>query len=183
MLAIEYMVTGRRRGIEKLILSGALASIPQAVAGMRRLLDALPDGAGAKVRALEAEGKQESPEYQQFVGLFYDQHLYRGEPKAPEFGETVGNLVKSPAYRIMNGPNEFTIVGNIKDWERRADLGRIKVPTLITTGEFDEITLDCAEDIRKGIKGSKLEVMPGCSHLTMLEQPEAFNSILRRFMA
>ena len=83
----------------------------------------------------------------------------------------------------MNGPNEFTIVGTIKDWERRADLGKITTPTLLTTGEFDEITIDCQDTLHTGIAGSQLEVMPGCSHLTMLEQPTAYNAIVRKFIA
>lgn len=150
---------------------------------MRRLLDALPNDAGRKLKDLEAAGKQDSSEYQQVVTLFYDRHLCRLNPKPPEFEATAANVSKSPAYRIMNGPNEFTIVGNIKDWERRKDLGRIKLPTLITTGEFDEVTLDCAEAIRKGIKGSRITVMPGCSHMTMLEKPDEYNAIIRRFIA
>jgi proline iminopeptidase len=183
MLAIEYLVTGHGKGVEKLILGGALASIPQAVAGMRRLLDALPNGGGKKLRELEAAGKLDSPEYQALVTLFYDRHLCRLDPKPPEFEATIANISKSPAYRIMNGPNEFTIVGNIRNWERRRDLGTIKLPTLITTGEFDEVTLDCHETLHKGIKGSQLAVMQGCSHLTMLEQPDEYNAIVRRFLA
>ena len=182
MLAIEYMVTGHGAGVEKLILSGALASVPQAVAGMQRLLAALPNGAGKKLEELEAAGKQDTPEYQTLVALFYERHLYRGKP-TPEFDATIANLSKSPAYRVMNGPNEFTIKGNIKDWERRPDLGKITLPTLITTGEFDEVTLDCAEAIHNGIAGSELVVMPGCSHLTMLEQPDEYNAIVRKFIA
>src|SRR6185295_15675903 len=108
MLAIEYMLTGKNAGVEKLILSGALASVPQAVAGMQRLLDALPNGAGKRLKDLEAAGKQNSPEYQSLVTLFYERHLYRGKP-TPEFDATIANLSKSPAYRVMNGPNEFTI--------------------------------------------------------------------------
>ncbi|HAB18709.1 MAG TPA: peptidase, partial [Verrucomicrobiales bacterium] len=152
-------------------------------AGMRRLLDALPNGAGVRLKELEAAGKQDSPEYQSLVTAFYDLHLCRVKPAPPEFEAAIVNLSKSPAYRIMNGPNEFTIVGNIKDWERRADLGMIKLPTLITTGEFDEVTLDCAETIHKGIGGSRLKVLRDCSHLTMLEQPERYNDIVRRFIA
>ncbi len=183
MLAMEYMITGHGKGVEKLVLSGALASVPQAVAGMQRLIDALPDGKGARLRAMEAAGQQSSPEYQALVQLFYDRHLFRGRPLPPEMEATERNLAKSPAYRIMNGPNEFTITGTIKDWERRPDLGRIDVPTLLTTGEFDEVTLDCHQSIKAGIKGSELVVMSGCSHLTMLEQPAAYNAIMRRFIA
>jgi proline iminopeptidase len=83
----------------------------------------------------------------------------------------------------MNGPNEFTIVGVIKDWDRRKNLGSIQVPTLITTGQYDEVTLDCHETIREGIKGSKLEVFKDCSHMTMDEQPAQYVTSLRRFLA
>lgn len=182
MLAIEYMVTGHGQGVEKLVLAGALASIPQASVGINRLVDNLPNGVGKKIRALEAAGKQNTPEYEQLVGVFYDTHVCRLKTKPPEFNATIANLTKSPAYRIMNGPNEFTIVGTIKDWERRADLGKIKTPTLLTTGEFDEVTIECQETLHTGIAGSRLEVMPACSHLTMLEQPEAYNAIIRRFI-
>jgi hypothetical protein len=43
-------------------------------------------------------------------------------------------LSKSIAYGVMNGPNDFTITSVIKDCERRPDLGRITLPTLITRG-------------------------------------------------
>ena len=50
--------------------------------------------------------------------------------KAPDAQVSFDALAKSIAYRVMNGPNEFTIVGVIKDWDRRKDLGKIHKPTL-----------------------------------------------------
>jgi proline iminopeptidase len=182
MLAIEYMCQGRGRGVEKLVLAGALASTPQAVAGMRRLINRLPDGKGRRLHELEAAGQEASPEYQQIVQLFYATHLCRADPPPPEFLQSVDILGKSIAYRVMNGPNEFTITGVIKDWDRRKDLGRIKVSTYITTGEFDEITLDCHQTIRDGIRGSRLEVFKDCSHMTMDEKPAEYVAAVRRFI-
>jgi proline iminopeptidase len=182
MLAIEYLVSGRGRGVEKLILSGALASVPQASAGLQRLVDQLPDGTGARLHQLEDENRTAEPEYERLVELFYHLHLCRLDPWPADFLKTIAIISKSPAYRVMNGPNEFTITGNIKDWDRRRDLGAIKLPTLITTGEFDEVTLDCHQTIRDGIAGSQLVVMKDCSHLTMLEKPAAYNDIVRRFI-
>jgi proline iminopeptidase len=182
MLAIEYLVSGRGRGVEKLILSGALSSVPQASAGLQRLVDGLPDGAGARLHQLEAENRTAEPEYERLVELFYHLHLCRLDPWPADFMKTIEIISKSPAYRVMNGPNEFTITGNIKDWDRSKDLGAIKLPTLITTGEFDEVTLDCHQTIRDGIAGSQLVVMKDCSHLTMLEKPVEYNAIVRTFL-
>lgn len=182
MLAIEYMVTTGGPGVQKLVLSGALASTPQAVAGMNRLLDALPDGAGARIRALDAAGKGATAEYQELVQLFYDRHLCRRKPPPAEYIRTGENLAKSPAYKWMNGPNEFTITGVIKDWERRRDLRRIKVPTFITTGQYDEVTLDCHQTIQEEIRGSDLTIFGDCSHLTMLEKPAEYARAVREFI-
>ncbi len=183
MLAIEYLCQGRGAGVEKLILGGALASVPQTMAGQQRLIDALPNGAGRRLHALEAAGKTDTPEYQKLVQLFYDRHVCRRKPYPAYAQRSFDILGKSIAYRVMNGPNEFTITGVIKDWDRRKDLGAIRIPTLITTGEFDEVTLDCHETIRDGIRGSKLVVMPGCSHLNMVEKPAAYVGILRGWLA
>jgi len=183
MLAIEYLCQGRGRGVEKLILGGALASVPQANAGQMRLIAQMPDGAGVRLHALEAAHKEDSEEYGKLVDLFYKLHVCRADPPPAEFLQSVDIIGKSIAYRVMNGPNEFTIVGVIKDWDRRKDLGKIRLPTLITTGEYDEVTLDCHETIRRGIKGSTLEVFKDCSHMTMCEQPAKYVASLRRFLA
>ncbi|PIB93519.1 proline iminopeptidase-family hydrolase [Caulobacter sp. FWC2] len=182
LLAVEYLCQGRGRGVDRLILSGAMASIPQAIAGFERLFATMPDGWCDKIHALENAGKTGTPEYAALVQKFYDTFVLR-VPPSPEVLATLESLGKSPAYRVLNGPNEFTIVGKIKDWDRRKDLKAITQKTLITTGEFDEVTLDCHETLRDGIAGkARLAVMTGCSHLTMNEKPAQYNALLRGFM-
>jgi proline iminopeptidase len=183
MLAIEYMCQGRGKGVEKLILGGALASVPQANAGQMRLIAQMPNGGGAKLHALEKAHKESSKEYEALTQEFYDLHVLRVKPPPPDAAASLDIVSKSIAYRVMNGPNEFTIVGVIKDWDRRKDLGKIKVPTLITTGQYDEVTLDCHETIHRGIKGSKLVVLKGCSHLNMDEKPAEYVAVVRKFLA
>ena len=182
LLAIEYLCQGRGKGVEKLILGGALASVPQVIAGIQRRIDSLPDGFGTRIRALEQAAKTDTPEYAALAQRFYDAFVLR-TPPTPDALASFDALSKSIAYRVLNGPNEFTIVGKIKDWDRRADLTAITQPLLLTPGAFDESTLDCHETIRDGVSGrTRLVVMPGCSHLTMCEQPEAYNAIVRSFL-
>jgi proline iminopeptidase len=83
----------------------------------------------------------------------------------------------------MNGPNEFTITGNFKHWDRRKDLGTITVPTLLLTGQYDEVSLACHETIHHAVRGSKLEVLPNCSHLAMQEALAEYVRRMRTFLA
>ncbi len=182
MLAIEYLCQGRGRGVDKLILGGALASVPQANAGQMRLIDAMPNGYAAKLHGLEKAHKDTTPEYQKLVDQFYAAHVMR-VPPTPDAQVSFDAVAKSIAYRVMNGPNEFTIVGVIKDWDRRKDLPKIKNPTLIVTGTYDEVTLDCHETLHQAIKGSKLVVLPGCSHMAMVEKPALYVETVRKFLA
>jgi proline iminopeptidase len=181
-LAMEYFITRGAPGVERVVLGGAYASSAQFAAGTKRLLDAMPNRAGERVRALEAAGAFQSNEYQSIMQAFYERHLCRVMPWPPDLMASIEIMSKSPAYAIMWGPSEFTLIGNLKDWERRADLGAIRVPTLITTGQYDEATLDCAQAIMEGIPGSQLLVFEGCSHTTMNEKPLEYVRAVRAFI-
>jgi proline iminopeptidase len=182
ILAIEYLVTGHGSGVEKLILAGAIPSVPMFVAGMERLLHALPDRVGERILALQEKGETDTSEFQDLLNRFFARHVIR-TPPTPEFERSVASLTASPAYAIMNGPNEITVTGTIREWDRRANLGVIGVPTMLTTGEYDEVTIDCHEAVRDAIPGAALYVLPDCSHLTMLESPDGYNALLRSFLA
>jgi hypothetical protein len=49
------------------------------------------------------------------------------------------------------------------------------VPALITTGQYDEITLDCHQTIMEAVAGSQLLIFEGCSHCTMNEKRSALS--------
>jgi pimeloyl-ACP methyl ester carboxylesterase len=61
-------------------------------------------------------------------------------------------------YGIMNGPNEFTITGTIKDWDITDEIHRITIPTLITVGRYDEVTKNVAMAIKKELTNSRLSL-------------------------
>ncbi len=62
-------------------------------------------------------------------------------------------------------------------------LASIHVPTLILVGEQDTITPPAlSEQMYQAIKGSEYIAIPGAGHLSNLEQPEAFNAALARFL-
>lgn len=93
--------------------------------------------------------------------------------------EMDGNQV----YLTMNGPNEFTLVGNLKDWDRSADLARITPPTLINCGRYDEITPACSEQILGGIPDGRLVVFEESAHVAHLEETTLHTATVEEFLS
>jgi proline-specific peptidase len=82
----------------------------------------------------------------------------------------------------MNGPNEFIVIGNLRDWDRTGRLGEISVPTLITVGRYDELTTVCAETLRRGILGSRTVIFEESAHLAHLEEPDKYRKVVADFL-
>ena len=62
-------------------------------------------------------------------------------------------------------------------------LQAIHVPTLIVVGEEDTLTPPAfSAEMHRAIHGSELVTIPKAGHMSNLEQPEAFNNALARFL-
>lgn len=172
-LAIEYLL-GKPAGVVSVVLASTSASLPEVIAEIQRLKTQLPHEVREVMDRHEATGDYVNPEYQAAVMEFYRLYLCRLDPWPDCLMRSVVNLDGNQVYLTMNGPNEFTIVGTLKDWERRDRLHEISVPTLVTVGGHDEVPLPCAQTIHNGIRGSKLAVFDLSSHMAMLEETDAY---------
>lgn len=180
-LAIEYMLT-KPSGVVSLVLASTSASTKQFVDEASRLKRALPPEVLETMERCEAACDFGAPEYEAAVMMFYQRHLCR-LPEWPDFVmRTVDNLEGNAVYETMNGPNEFTVIGNLKDWDRTDRLGEISVPTLITVGRYDELTPACSETLRQGIQGSKMVVFEESSHLAHVEETERYLQVVGDFL-
>lgn len=66
--------------------------------------------------------------------------------------------------------------------DTRAALGRIEVPVLLVYGADDRLVpASNAEPLQQGIPHAELHVLADAGHTCNLEQPEAFNDLLRDF--
>jgi len=62
-------------------------------------------------------------------------------------------------------------------------LAEIDCPTLVVVGQEDTLTPpSLAEELRRAIRGSRLEIIPAAGHMSPVEQPASFNSVLRTFL-
>ena len=88
---------------------------------------------------------------------------------------------------MIVGNSSETVAGALMAIMSRPDatpvLPTIHCPTLIVVGDQDAITPPAlSEDLRRGIPGSTLVVIPDAGHMSNLEQPAAFNAALASFL-
>ncbi len=56
------------------------------------------------------------------------------------------------------------------------------MPTLVLCGERDRINLKLSRRLAEGLPDARFEVVPGAGHVANLDNPEAFNTLLREFL-
>jgi pimeloyl-ACP methyl ester carboxylesterase len=102
-------------------------------------------------------------------------HVARNELTAlmAEMARSVGALGQRNQQRAMLGRPDS-----------RADLARVRVPTLVLCGEQDPVTpvADHAA-IAAAITGARFERVADCGHLSTIEQPDAVSRILVDWLA
>jgi 3-oxoadipate enol-lactonase len=71
----------------------------------------------------------------------------------------------------------------LRDADLRPLVGQIGAPTLVIGGSLDEATPPAqAEELHAAIPQSELAILAGAGHLANVEQPLAFNTLLRQFL-
>jgi proline-specific peptidase len=181
-LSIEYMTRGAT-GIERLVLASTSASIPEFMAGARGLIEQLPEPHRSVLIELGDRGEYDHPDYLAAVEVFYHRHLCRMEPWPDALVQSGEQMDGNQVYLTMNGPTEFDVIGLLREWDRTADLGRIRVPTLVTCGRYDEITPSCSETITRRIPDARMHVFEESAHCAHLEEADDYARIVEAFLS
>jgi proline-specific peptidase len=90
-------------------------------------------------------------------------------------------MANPEVYNTMWGPSEFHATGTLKEWDIRDRFGEIDLPTLVTSGRYDEATPLVAETVHRGIPGSEWVIFEHSSHVAHLEEDE-YRRVLNDFM-
>lgn len=180
MLAIAYALK-YQRNIRSLTSVGGLHNVPLTVREMQRMKHQLPDEVQEVLKKYEAAGDYENPEYTKAEMVFYKKHVCRLKEWPPEVTYSLDHASK-PVYGTMNGPNEFTIIGNIRYWDVTSQLHKIRVPTLVLTGKYDEVSPLVGRDMHRHIRNSEFTIFPNSSHLSFWEERGAFMKRVLRFL-
>lgn len=179
--AIKYS-----RNLGSLMPSSGTSSVPVCIEEFLRLRSELPKKVLETLEKYEAVEDYSNLNYLSALQIVYEKHLCRLHPWPPQVRPLVerrlGGRGVGPVYKLMWGENEFFPTGNLRYWDVTGQLGRIKCPTLITCGEFDEVTPRNSELLHEGIKGSEMVVFKGCSHTARIEDPKTFFRVHTDFL-
>jgi len=172
-----------QKNLKGLIASSGLSSVKTYLANVNRLRSQLPQSVQDALKRSEDRNDTTSPEYLKAVGEFNRRHLLRLDQWPEEATTTTNYLNARKPYVAIQGPNEFTVTGTMKDFEITDRLPAITVPTLITCGRYDEAGPEVQGPIHEKIRGSELVVFDKSSHMLMWEeQADEYLDTIERFV-
>lgn len=181
LLALAYAIK-YQANLKSLVTVGGLPDVPFAAAEMNRLIDGLDPADAQAIHLHESKGELTHPDYVRATDRFYRTYLCRLPEWPAELVRSLELSIQRPVYPYMNGPNEFTITGTIRNINITPDLRRIRVPTLVLGGRYDEVTPAVARQIHDGIPGSRQVTFEKSSHTPFWEERETFMSVLAAFL-
>jgi L-proline amide hydrolase len=183
MLAMQYAI-GQPAGLESLIIASSPASIQLWMDAADQLRRELPPQVQQILAAHEKAGTTDSAEYLEAMMVFYRRHVCRLEKWPACVVRAFDKLTANPeVYHTMWGPSEFHVTGSLKGWDVTPQLNQIRVPTLITSGRYDEAADSVVRPVHQGIAGSKRIVFEQSSHMSHVEEAELFVNELIAFLS
>jgi L-proline amide hydrolase len=183
MLGAEYG-TRRPEGLKSLTIANSPASMALWTSEAMRERAEMPPEIQDALNRHEAAGTYADPEYQKATMWVYERHVCRVVPFPPEVTATFDQVARNPTvYNVMNGPNEFFVIGTLKHWDIIPDLPKINVPTLVISGRHDEATPACVRPYHDGIKGSEWVIFENSSHMPHVEETALCMATVGAFMA
>ncbi|MBI4499582.1 MAG: proline iminopeptidase-family hydrolase [Gemmatimonadetes bacterium] len=179
ILGLEYYRAHPDR-VTSLTFGSAVFDAKAYVSRARQLLTTLPDSVQRAIKKADATGKFDSPEYQNAINQFYALYVFRNP--VPADLDSLFATANEGIYNYMQGPSEFTIVGTLKDYDVKSFLPQIKVPTLLTVGEFDEVGPELIKRFAGKVPGARYVVFSGAAHMTPWDARDENVRVVREFL-
>jgi proline iminopeptidase len=176
ILGIEYALK-YQDNLKGLIISNMVPSIPDYnVYANTVLAERLGEEVVTEVRALEAAGDYTSDRYMELlIPHHYEKHVLRRPAEEwPEPVDRSFSRFNQDIYVRMQGPSEFGASGVLLEWDRKADLSKITVPTLSIGAEWDTMDPEQMEWMAGQVQNGTYLHCPGGSHMAMWDAQDSY---------
>jgi len=165
MLLQMYLIEKKPEGIRSAVLSSTLPASWLWGREQHRMIRYMAEEDQKAIREAEETGDYTGEAYLAANDHFMERHCASGP--TPESPECLRREKRSghEAYVTAWGPNEYTPLGTLKDFDYIDRLGEIEVPCLIVSGTDDLCTPLIAKTMADGIRGARWELFEGCRHM------------------
>ena len=176
ILATEYALKYQQH-LKGLIISNMMSSCPDYDRYANEVLaKQLPPAVLDTLQRLEAKGDFANPKYMELLlPHFYNKHICRLPLDAwPDPMQRGLDHINPTIYVTMQGPSEFGISGKLEKWDRKADLPKIKVPTLTIGGTHDTMDPEHMKWMATQFPKGRFLLCPNGSHMSMWDDQEQY---------
>lgn len=137
-----------------------------------------------EIKTLEANNEFDNPRYMELlVPNYYVKHVLRMDPELwPEPVNRAFADLNFMIYNLMQGPSEFGIAGRLAQWDRKADLPKLNVPTLTIGAQHDTMDPDHMKWMASQVQNGRYLHCPDGSHMAMWDDQKTYMEGLIRFM-
>jgi proline iminopeptidase len=133
----------------------------------------------AFMKKCEAENNYDNQHYQDLIAALNRGYVDRKQPPAISH---LTSTIATDVYNYFQGDNEFVVTGKLKGWDRRQDIHKITVPTLLTFGEHETMPLAAAKRMAQAIPHARLVTTPNGGHHHMIDNAPVYFEHLKQFL-
>ncbi len=138
----------------------------------------------AEIQAYEAAEDYENPRYMELLmEHHYVYHILR--MPADEWPNPVlrgFDHLNPDIYIPIQGPSELGARGKLLEWDRTADLAKIKVPTLVMGARYDTMDPEHLEWMAGAVVNGRYHHCPEGSHLALYDDQQRYFDGLIQFI-
>lgn len=182
MLLIGYLIDHKPEGVVSAILSSTLSNSQLWGHEQHRLIRLMSAEDQQAIARAEQTGNYDSEGYAQANARFMELHcagaVTEDSPECLRRKKQSGE----ESYIVAWGPNEYTPMGNLRDFDYTDRLHELQCPCLITSGTNDLCTPLVAKTMFDRIPNARWELFDGTRHMSFVEQNDKYSALLAEWM-
>lgn len=182
MLLLTYICGYEHSGVKSGILSSTLPASWLWGIEQARMIKELPEEYQEAIKTATETGDYSSDIYQRAEEEYMLRHAAgKPDPDGPECLLRKKRTGRE-SYVVGWGPNEYTPMGTLKDYDVVDKLKDIKEPCLVINGGNDLCTPYIAKVMYDNIPNSRWELFRECRHMCFVEDNDHYVEVLKEWL-
>ena len=182
MLLLTYICGYEHSGVKSGILSSTLPASWLWGIEQARMIKELPEEYQEAIKTATETGDYSSNIYQRAEEEYMLRHAAgKPDPNGPECLLRKKRTGRE-SYVVGWGPNEYTPMGTLKDYDVIDKLKDIKEPCLVINGGNDLCTPYIAKVMYDNIPNSRWELFRECRHMCFVEDNDHYVEVLKEWL-